>query len=358
MYGHVNTVLPLAHAARRAGHEVVLATGPDMVSYVGRCGLQSWPVGPTHAEARATSGLSVEYFVDSAEKRAVDLVPLAVEWRPDVVVHEDTELAGMIAAAATGAQHVVHGLGLMQPLRIWQALEPAVAQLAERWGCLDAVQTAREAAYVDVCPPSLQPAGERVWPRTHPVRPSPGAPVLGQRLPEAIATLPHDRTVHLTLGTVFHEASAVLAAALAGLRELPVNVVVAAGPGTDPARFGPQPDHVLIEAYLPHALLLPSCQLVVSQGGAGIMFGALAHGLPQLILPQGADQFMNADAARRTGAALTLGPEDVSAGTVAAAATRLLSDPRFTDAAVAVQAEIAAMPQPEETLTTLLEERS
>jgi UDP:flavonoid glycosyltransferase YjiC (YdhE family) len=27
MYGHVNSVLPLAEAAQRAGHEVVLATG-------------------------------------------------------------------------------------------------------------------------------------------------------------------------------------------------------------------------------------------------------------------------------------------------------------------------------------------
>jgi len=296
----------------------------------------------------------VEYFITSAEKRAVDLVPLAVEWRPDMVVHEDTELAGMIAAAVTGAQHVVHGLGLMQPIRIWEALEPTVAQLADRWGCMEATETIREASFVDVCPPALQPQGERVWPRSHPLRPSPGAPLPRQRLPDAIAQLPFDQTVHLTLGTVFHDAFDVLAAALAGVRELPVNVVVAAGPGTDPARFGPQPAHVLIEAYLPHALLLPLCRLVVSQGGAGIMFGALARGLPQLLLPQGADQSMNAEASHRAGAALTLAPDEVSAETVAAAARRLLDEPRFTDAAVAVQTEIAAMPTPDETLAALL----
>ena len=33
-----------------------------------------------------------------------------------------------------------------------------------------------------------------------------------------------------------------------------------AGPGVDPAAFGPQPDHVLIAPYLPHALLLPRCR--------------------------------------------------------------------------------------------------
>jgi hypothetical protein len=69
----------------------------------------------------------------------------------------------------------------------------------------------------------------------------------------------------------------VLETAIAGLRELPLNLVVTSGPGTDPARFGAQPSHTL---------LLPQCRLVVSHGGAGIMFSALAHGLPQLILPQ------------------------------------------------------------------------
>ena len=34
MYGHVNTLLPLADAARHAGHDVVIATGPDLVPHV------------------------------------------------------------------------------------------------------------------------------------------------------------------------------------------------------------------------------------------------------------------------------------------------------------------------------------
>lgn len=50
MYGYVNTVLPLALAMQRAGHDVVLATGPDHVGRVGRHGVTAWPVGPTHAE--------------------------------------------------------------------------------------------------------------------------------------------------------------------------------------------------------------------------------------------------------------------------------------------------------------------
>jgi hypothetical protein len=52
-------------------------------------------------------------FIESAAKRAVELVPRAQQWKLHIVVHEETELAGAIAAAHTGARQVVHGLGLM-----------------------------------------------------------------------------------------------------------------------------------------------------------------------------------------------------------------------------------------------------
>jgi UDP:flavonoid glycosyltransferase YjiC (YdhE family) len=143
--------------------------------------------------------------------------------------------------------------------------------------------------------------------------------------------------VHLTLGTVFG-TGAVLAAALEGLRELPVNVIVTTGSATLPA----QPPHVVVAPYLPHALLLPRCDLVVSQGGAGILLGALAHGLPQLVLPQAADQPANAQAVERAGAGLAL--ETVTAERVRAAAQELLADAGFAANARKIRAEIAAMP--------------
>jgi UDP:flavonoid glycosyltransferase YjiC (YdhE family) len=353
MMGHLNTILPLARAARRAGHEVVVATGPDAVPHVERWALTAWPVGPTHAEAGGRAGLSVEYFIAAAEKRALDLVPATIDWGPDLVVHEEIELAGPVAAAAAGARHVVHGLGLMPPPSVWTAVAPIIDRLGLRWDVPDLAAAVRDATYLDVCPPALHPDGEAVWRRDQPIRPLTGAAVVGERLPEAMAALPHPVTVHLTLGTVFHETAGALETALAGLRELPANLVVTSGPGTDPARFGPQPAHVLIAPYLPHTLLLPRCALVVSHGGAGILFGALAHGLPQLVLPQGADQFLNADACRRAGAGLVLAPGEVTAAAVADAARMLLAEHSFTAAAQRVRAEIEAMPSPDAVLAAL-----
>jgi UDP:flavonoid glycosyltransferase YjiC (YdhE family)/quercetin dioxygenase-like cupin family protein len=289
-FGHVNTVLPLALAAQRAGHEVVVATGADFAAHVERRGLGAWPIGPTSAEAGTPR--SPAHFFHTAGQRAADLLPLTAAWLPDLVVSEEMELAGAIAAARGGTRFVVHGLGISATGDVG-AFAAGIDDLGRRWDVPDLADVYRSADYLSICPPTLQPpaASERT---VQALRPSFGEPAPGDRLPEALAALPHEQTVHLTLGTVFHQRRpGVLEAAIAGLRELPANLVVTVGPGVDPDRFGPQPPHVLVERYLPHALLLPRCDLVVSQGGAGILFGALAHGLPQLVLPQGADQFAN-----------------------------------------------------------------
>jgi UDP:flavonoid glycosyltransferase YjiC (YdhE family) len=98
-FGHVNTVLPLALAAQRAGHEVAVATGADFASHVGERELTAWPIGPTSAEAGTPR--SPAHFFYTAAQRAADLLPLTAAWLPDLVVSEEMELAGAIAAACS-----------------------------------------------------------------------------------------------------------------------------------------------------------------------------------------------------------------------------------------------------------------
>ena len=134
MYGHVNTILPLATSAQRAGHDVVVATGPDLVPHVAAHGVATWAIGPTHAAAGGRAAISPEYFTVTGSQRADDLVPRATAWRPDVVVHEEMELAGAVVAAVTGAHHVVHGLGLLPPRWVWELFTPVVRELVRRAG--------------------------------------------------------------------------------------------------------------------------------------------------------------------------------------------------------------------------------
>jgi UDP:flavonoid glycosyltransferase YjiC (YdhE family) len=370
-HGHVFPMLPLAGAAQRAGHEVVIATGPDLVGPVEERGFTVWPVGPSWAEAEAMrresyAGLPADpsprerlraaaagLFGAPAARRAAELVPRAGEWGPGLVVHEVSEMAGAIVAARTGARHAVHGVTLMPPEHV-DALMWAFAPLCREWDVPELADGILDRTYLDICPPGLRPPGHPGWRHVQPVRPAGGAPRPGERLPDALDDLPYPETIHLTLGTLYNTKPGVLETALAGLRDLPLNVVVTTGPGSDPGRLGSQPPHVLVAPLIPHELLLPRCRLVVSQGGAGVMLGALAHGLPQLILPQGADQPLNAAACQATGAGLALTPDAVTAEAVRASAERLLAEPAFTDAARRIRAEIDAMPAAAEVLDTLI----
>lgn len=355
LYGHVNTMLPLALAAQRAGHEVIFATGADMAAHVRAHNLHTWATGPTHADAGGNQQASwLAYFESTAKQRMPELLVRAMEWRPHLVIHEETEMAGTAIAAATGARQVVHGLGLMPPRKLWGMFIDAIERVARPWVPLDAGASLRQATYLQICPPAFQSPAPHGWKRVLPLRPAAGMPKEGERLPADVAALGGRPLVHLTLGTVFNEARDVLEHAIAGLRALPVDLAVTVGPGGDPARFGPQPPHVVLARYVPHALLLPHCRLVVSQGGAGIMFSALSHGLPQLVLPQGADQFMNAEACRRAGAGLVLMPGEVTAQSVRGAAERLLADPSFTGQARVVRSQIEAMPDAAAMIETLM----
>ena len=277
-----------------------------------RRGFTTWDVGPSRAEADAAFRAAVPdlgavapedrmrtvvagMFGAAAFRRAHELVPRAEAWRPDLVVHPITELAGAVVAARTGAAHVVHGLGPI-PSEAWAWFGARAGELGAAWDLPSLVDDLLATTYLDTCPHGLQADAMADFRHRRPIRPTSGEVLAWERLPwddALLDALPYERTVHLTLGTLFHGAPGVFETALAGLRELPVNVLVTAGPGSDPGRFGPQPPHVLVADFAPHALLLPRCDALVTQGGAGTILSALCHGLPHLILPQGADQFVN-----------------------------------------------------------------
>ena len=83
------------------------------------------------------------------------------------------------------------------------------------------------------------------------------------------------------------------------------------------------------------------------------MLGALCHGLPQLCLPQGTDQPMNAAALVAAGAGRALAPEQVNADSLAAELDRVLGDPAIRASARRIAAEIEAMPSAAEVLAGL-----
>jgi MGT family glycosyltransferase len=154
------------------------------------------------------------------------------------------------------------------------------------------------------------------------------------------------------MGTVFNTPG-LFGGIVDGLADLGVRVLVTVGPQGEPAAVGPQPDHVRVERYVPQTQVLPHCDVVVSHAGSGTALASLALGIPQLCLPQGADQFLNAAAISTAGAGLSLHPDAAAPDAIRDAVRRLLDQPSYRTAATAIGTSIAAMPSPDDVAAVL-----
>lgn len=367
-HGHFNPMLALAQGLERAGHEVAFATAADFCPHIERTGFPAFPTGLALArqmeEARSrypeqdalTAMARFEQFVPrmlagvAAPARAADLVPLVQTWKPDLLVHDETEFAGPVAAAAAGIPWADQSVGILRPLAMARLAGETLAPLCEQHGVdVGPFGGLFRYLYIDVAPPSLQSGEIGEIAVAHAVQNATIEPgTEGDDLPEWVRELPDDRpVVYVSLGTVFNaRARDVFAAVLAALRDEPVTAILTVGHDNDPASFGPQPEHLHVERFIPQSLLLPYCHAVVNQGGTAIL-PILAHGLPLLLLPQGANQFHNAEACVAAGVGRRLLPAEVTPEAVRAAVRALLDDRRLADAARGVQAELSAMPGPE-----------
>jgi MGT family glycosyltransferase len=207
-------------------------------------------------------------------------------------------------------------------------------------------------AYVDICPPSL--AGEPVPAGTRTYRRRPATPTPASQQPPWRPARPELPNVYVTLGTVLDVAD-LRRLLLEALADVDCNVLMTVGRGGDPASLAPWPVNATVKRFVPQADLLPHCRVVVSHGGSGTTYGALAHGLPLLMLPHAADQFENAAAGRAAGVAEMLMPSEIQSAAIRSAVEALLAEAGYAARAREIAAEIATMPDSEAVATALVE---
>ena len=344
--GHLLPLVPLARAAAAAGHDVAFACQPEMVAVVEAEGFAAAATGgatlrtePTRTpllpldEEREARAVSRTFARRVPRERAAALVSLLRERPADLVVRDEVDLGAAVAAERLGLPHATvlcTAAGFLRP-------ELVAGPLAELRAEHDLPPDPPPAVLVlSPFPPSLRADGT-------------GFRVLSPHPPE-----PGPTTVLVTLGTIFVlESGDLLERVLAGVGSLPVQVVATVGRQLDPADLGPQPPNVRVERWVPQAALLPRCSLVVSHAGSGSVVGALAHGLPMVLLPLGADQPQNARRCAELGVARVLDAVQATPRGRRAAAAEVLSDPDFRRCAERIRDEIAALPGPEEAVRLL-----
>jgi UDP:flavonoid glycosyltransferase YjiC (YdhE family) len=277
-----------------------------------------------------------------------DLLPIARQWKPSLIVHEAAEFAGPVAAARLGVPSVSHSFGaLLPPERVMSALVH-VAPLWEAHG-LDARPYGGfyEHLYLDIYPKGLGSAEAAHVPFVQALRPVAFALPGDDPLPEWLGPDDSRPIVYVTFGTVFNTDVKLFAAVVEAIRTLAVRVIVTVGQAGNPAALGPQPANVHVARYVPQMAILRVCSVVVSHAGSGTFLAALARGLPQVCLPQAADQFGNAEACAAAGAGLAIEPGGATVESVREATARVLAEPSFRAAAQRLSQEITMMPSPD-----------
>lgn len=379
---HYYMIAPLAWAFRSCGHDVRVA-GPAMVEpFVVGSGLPFVAAGPDvdfmairrralEHESGFDGPETEEDLSDLIEREGTHeilsawqdatfagteaVVSFARSWHPDIVVADTMSVGGLVAAGSLGVPAVRHLLatdilGSVEGEGMLKIL-PGFADHFRDYGAEFEVDPADRT--IDPCPPSMQPPPlpSRMQMRYVPYN---GTGVLPSWLLEP-ARRPR---VCVTWGT-----SALWSAGRAGFQVPEVlhalegtgaEVVLALGPGQR-EHLGTVPDNVRVVESLPLHLVMPGCDLLVSQGGSATMLTASYYGVPQLTVPYLPEQVNEGEAHAATGAGLCLPAARADRRTLGEYLERLLTDRSFTDGAERLRAEIHAQPDPISTVRSLEE---
>ncbi|HEX6539664.1 MAG TPA: glycosyltransferase [Candidatus Dormibacteraeota bacterium] len=379
--GHLHPLVPVARALEDAGHEVAVCSSASFREDVQGFGLthiaagldwlagdhSTWtafppmpPPGPEFAR------FVVTVFADVTTSRMVpDLLDIARDWRPDIIIREHFEFGGCLAAEVLRIPHASIGGNAYSAID-----SPEVHYFpGNRLMVADAMTGHRtrlglppdpevlmpfRKLHLVFTPPSWDAADAPRPPNIHRLRHTstirPGA-----RLDDWVGQLRERPTVLASLGTVFNNTPGVLEAIVAGLAGEPVNLIVAIGRNGDPDRFGSVPENVRLEAYVEQPLLLAHCDAFVTHGGFNSVKEAASLGVPMVVVPITADQPYSAQRCVELGIGRAIGRDNLTADAVHDAVVDVLNTPSYRDDAKRFQAEMNSLPGTEH-LVALIEE--
>ena len=359
--GHFAPLVPIARSSIAAGHDVLFAAQPKMVPLVEAAGFEIMPTSRTSrfvtddnprkplllpSAEREDDTLRTRFAGTYAASRAADIVAISANWNPDLIVCDELDFGAMLAAEHLGIPHVtvfVNASGSF--IRVSVISEPLNQRRAELGLSPDPdFAMLHGSLTISPFPPSYRDPAYPLPPNTYSIRPS-VIDATDDVVPAWIADLEDRPTIYFTLGTIFNlESGDLFNRVLSGLRDLDANIVMTVGRDIDPAEFGPQPSNIHIERYIPQSILMPYVGLVISHGGSGTVIGALAYGLPQIVIPLAADQLINASRIVTLGLGRTLDPITLTPKQICDTVTLLLSDEPTHSAAQRLRDEIADLP--------------
>lgn len=356
--GAVFPLIPLATAARNAGHEVVVGVTENTLPTVASAGLPGISLTP---------GTMPQFMYQDREgNKAVEpddpdewnlfngrgmgrlaaasldaLIAFINNWKPDLIIGGSLSYAAPMVAKHFGIPFVRQALNMGEPENIDLG---AAAELAPELARLGLDSIPGEDLFIDICPPSVRPAD-----RTAPSQSMRYVPYnTHKKLDPWMYTKPEAPRVMVSAGsrvTVDYELKA-----LSGLVEkvtpLGFELVIAV-PDEVARELEPLPEGA-VAGWLPVDVLMRSSDLLVHRAGGNTMLTAMTAGIPQLVIPAMPKQVGMTQTLVEYGAAKMLVDGEDSPQAIADACQELLKEPSYAERSRDIAAEIAALPSPAE----------
>jgi MGT family glycosyltransferase len=404
--GHINPYMSVALALRARGHDVAFYASQharptieaegfpvfpfehvdeQYVRKIVRLLETGTPVG--QKSVRVALRTFQNWLVGTMPAQIADLEPIIDCWRPDVLVAETAMwgpilvlweaigipvaiLSTLLVCLVPGPEAPAWGLGLPPLRNLRSRLLARAADLATDlfaapmrrrvdriraahglapMGCSVNAFTGRLPLYLvpglpeldynrGDLPPSVHYVGPCVW-----NKPSRAAP------PSWLEQIPADRPwVHVTEGTIHAQDPFVLRAAMRGLANERMEVILTTGPQRELAalNLGPMAPNIRVLEWVSHSDLLPRCSAIVTTGGAGTVITALQMGVPLVVVPTHWDKPDNARRVVEAGVGLRVAPRDCTPERLRQAVRRLLDEPDFRRNAQCLAQRLATAPGP------------
>ncbi|MEV6926518.1 nucleotide disphospho-sugar-binding domain-containing protein [Dactylosporangium sp. NPDC051485] len=341
--GHAFPLVPTAWALAAAGHDVIfLATNDALeVRNAGIHVVDPMPGGSMDEGMAAFLEDAPNMFADMASwsveqilgikpmvlqpwDRYVDpYVEVARRLEPDLVFFDPIFAAGLIVASLLDKPAVGQASNLVRFTPEF-LFEHANAPFARH-----GAELPKKRALIDVGPSTLLEPGPSTWQMR--CVPYNGGTVL----PDWLLEPPSRPRIAITLGTTLPRTSGTdrLRGLLASAAEVDAEFAVTISEAAA-AKLGTLPDNVRATGWVPLHRLATTCTAIIHHGGSGTTLASCAAGIPQLILPEGADTDYNARVVESLGAGV-LHRGEVDAAVI----NRLATDPVLAAGAAALRAE-------------------
>lgn len=199
----------------------------------------------------------------------------------------------------------------------------------------------RPARVVAVVPEAMQPHAEQVDTN----RVTFVGPCFGDRPDQPAWARPAgvEHVLLVSLGSAYTRQAEFYRQCIGAFGDLPGwHVVLQIGKYTDPAELGRIPANIEVHSWVPQLAILEQADAFVTHAGMGGSSEGLVTGTPMIAVPQGVDQFQNADQLVTLGVARRIDTSDATAGALRTALLELVSDPEVARRSAALQAQARA----------------